>query len=116
LTTPGRVFHPIVHGVRAPDDKTNHYFIVTTKKKESFEIVEPNAAAVLLVGDFTGWERDPIALKRQKDGWWKATVPLDPGPHQYRFLVDGQWRDDTQCSQRAPNPFGSQNCVRQVSP
>jgi 1,4-alpha-glucan branching enzyme len=90
--------------------------VTTTKRKESFEIVEPNADAVLLVGDFTEWEHHPIALKRQKDGCWKATVPLDPGPHQYRFLVDGQWRDDATCGQRATNPFGSQNCVRQVAP
>ena len=88
---------------------------MAAKKKESFELVEPNASDVQLVGDFTDWERNPIALKRQKDGCWKATVPLDPGPHQYRFLVDGKWRDDSTCSRRATNPFGSQNCVRDVS-
>jgi len=88
---------------------------VPAKKKETFEIVDPQAAEVKLVGDFTSWEQNPIPLKRQKDGCWKATVPLDPGAHQYRFLVDGQWRDDAACSMRASNPFGSQNCVRDVS-
>ena len=88
---------------------------MAAKKKESFELIEPYASEVQLVGDFTDWEQKPIALKRQKDGCWKATVPLDPGTHQYRFIVDGQWRDDSACSQRATNPFGSQNCVRDVS-
>ena len=86
------------------------------KKKESFEISEPNAAAVLLVGDFTGWEANPIPLKRSKDGTWKAAVPLEPGWHQYRFVVDGQWRDDAECTWRTPNEFGSENCVREVCP
>ena len=89
--------------------------MTTTKKKETFEVIEPNASAVLLAGDFTDWEQCPVPLKRQKDGTWKATVPLAPGAHQYRFLVDGQWRADAKCAQRAANPFGSDNCVRQVS-
>jgi len=83
-------------------------------KKETFSLVEPGAMHVKLVGDFTGWEQDPIELKKQKDGTWKATVSLEPGGHEYRYLVDGQWRDDPQCQSRRPNPFGESNCVREV--
>ena len=85
-------------------------------KKETFQLIEPNAEEVYLVGDFTDWQQSPILLKRQGDGIWKTTVPLQPGNYQYRFLVDGEWRDDAKCSSRAPNPFGGQNCVRTVSP
>lgn len=83
-------------------------------KKETFSFFEPGAMEVKLVGDFTGWEQNPIDLKRQKDGAWKATVPLEPGPHEYRYLVDGQWRDDPQCQSRRANPYGQANCVREV--
>lgn len=41
------------------------------------------------MGDFTEWQRRPIELKRQKDGVWRATVPLEAGTHEYRFIVDG---------------------------
>ena len=85
-------------------------------KKETFQIIEPDAEEVYLVGDFTDWQRSPILLKRQNDGIWKTTVPLQPGEYQYRFLVDGEWRDDAKCGTRAPNPFGGQNCVRTVAP
>jgi 1,4-alpha-glucan branching enzyme len=85
-------------------------------KKETFSVVAPDAATVLLVGDFTGWQEHPVGLKRQKDGIWKATVPLEPGAHEYRFIVDGQWRDDAQNPMRRPNPFGESNCVREVAP
>jgi 1,4-alpha-glucan branching enzyme len=85
------------------------------KKKETFEVNEPNATTVELLGDFTDWESNPISLKRQKGGVWRAAVPLDPGPHQYRLRVDGEWRDDAGCSARCPNPFGGENCVRDVA-
>ena len=84
------------------------------KKKETFQILEPHANNVELVGDFTAWVEHPIPLKRQKDGIWKVVVPLAPGQHEYRFVVDGQWRDDSQCSFRRANPFGGENCVREV--
>ena len=85
-------------------------------KKETFQLIDPNAEEVLLLGDFTNWEEDPILLKHERDGIWKATVPLGPGAHEYRFIVDGQWRDDIKCSHRWPNPFGGENCVREVAP
>lgn len=86
------------------------------KRKETFECVEPMACSVQLVGDFTAWEESPVELRRQKDGVWRATVPLDTGPHEYRFLVDGQWRDDAQCALKRSNPYGTENCVRDVAP
>ena len=87
---------------------------VKSKKKESFTYFAPSAGNVLLAGDFTEWEKRPVTLKKQTDGSWKATVPLDPGMHEYRFLVDGQWRDDDECTDRKPNGLGAQNCVREV--
>ena len=83
-------------------------------KKESFAYFAPSAENVMLVGDFTEWEQNPITLKKQKDGTWKANVELQSGEYQYRFLVDGQWQDDSQCPDRRDNGFGQQNCIRQV--
>jgi 1,4-alpha-glucan branching enzyme len=110
LAASSKTLGPEFHEERKPVAKT------TTKRKETFELVEPLAGNVQLVGDFTGWQRRPIELERQKDGVWRATVPLEPGAHEYRFLVDGQWRDDCRCEARRANPFGGENCVREVSP
>jgi len=85
-----------------------------SSRKESFTYFAPTADNVMLVGDFTEWEQNPISLKKQKDGTWKASVELESGEYQYRFLVDGQWQDDEQCPDRRPNGFGQQNCIRQV--
>lgn len=71
--------------------------------------------SVQLVGDFTHWQEKPIPMQKGADGIWRATVEVQLGAHHYRFLVDGQWRDDPECTLRVPNPYGSQNAVRQVA-
>ena len=86
----------------------------TLDKKQTFAIQAPTAHSVMLVGDFTHWQQQPISLRKQKDGLWKTSVPLAPGTYHYRFLVDGEWRDDPECTLRVDNPFGDKNSVRQV--
>jgi len=84
-------------------------------RHQNFAFSDPKAASVQLVGDFTHWQQRPINMRRDRDGVWHATVELDPGTHHYRFLVDGEWRDDPECTLRVPNPFGTQDAVRQVT-
>jgi 1,4-alpha-glucan branching enzyme len=83
-------------------------------KKQTFAFASPNAKSAELVGEFTQWQQKPIRMEKSADGVWRTTVELPPGPHYYRFLVDGQWQDDPQCTLHVPNPFGSQDCVCQV--
>jgi len=70
---------------------------------------------VQLAGDFTHWNQKPVNLQKGTDGVWRISLELTPGEHHYRFLVDGQWRDDPQCVLYVPNPYGSQDAVRQVA-
>ena len=83
-------------------------------KQQIFSITAPAAMSVQLVGDFTHWQEEPIAMKKGHNGVWEVAAELPPGTHHYRFLVDGEWHDDPECTVRVPNPFGSQNAVRQV--
>jgi 1,4-alpha-glucan branching enzyme len=89
--------------------KMNHI-----KYKQTFTLTAPAALRVLLVGDFTQWQKNPIALEKQPNGLWRTTVPLETGTYHYRFLVDGQWCDDPNCTVRVANPFGSQDSVLTV--
>ena len=86
----------------------------SAKRKVIFELDAPEAQKVELAGDFTDWDKKPVGMSKKKGGSWRASVRLDPGTYQYRFLVDGQWFDDPQCIVRVPNPFGAENCVRMV--
>ncbi len=84
-------------------------------KRETFSLTAPAAMEVVLVGDFTHWEQKPVPRKKGADGVWQTRVELAPGEHHYRFIVDGQWWDDPECSLRVPNPYGTQDSVRQVN-
>ena len=84
-------------------------------RKQTFAFSAPDALSVQLVGDFTQWQERPINLHKGMDGVWRTTVDLAPGTHHYRFLVDGQWHDDPECILRTPNPYGSENMMRQVA-
>lgn len=85
------------------------------KNKQSFSIQAPAAMSVQLVGDFTHWQKEPISLQKGESGVWSTAVDLEPGTYHYRFLVDGEWRDDPECTLRVENPYGSNNAVRQVA-
>ena len=82
---------------------------------QSFSFSAPTAMSVQLVGDFTHWQQKPINTQKTPEGVWRASVVLTPGKHHYRFLVDGEWRDDPECQVQVPNPFGGQDSVRQVA-
>ena len=87
---------------------------LTEKKKITFALHAPQAHEVRVAGCFTKWEQSAMTLRKQKDGTWKKIVPLKPGTYEYRFMVDGQWMDDPDCSTHRQNNFGTQNCVRVV--
>jgi 1,4-alpha-glucan branching enzyme len=84
------------------------------QKQQNFSFTAPTATSVQLLGDFTHWQERPINMRKDTNGIWRASVALEPGTHHYRFLVDGQWRDDPEAGMQVPNPFGSQDSVRQV--
>lgn len=84
-------------------------------RTQTFSFTAPTAMSVQLVGDFTHWQQKPINMRKGADGIWCANVELPLGAHHYRFLVDGQWRDDPECELRVPNPFGGEDAIRQVA-
>jgi 1,4-alpha-glucan branching enzyme len=87
----------------------------TKNKPQTFSIKSPSAKTVVLVGDFTNWQESPIQMTKTDGGVWSASVELTSGTHYYRFIVDGQWCEDPACALHAPNPYGTQNSVRQVA-
>ena len=84
-------------------------------QKQTFRFTAPGATSVLLVGDFTHWQQQGIPLYQDKSGIWTTTVELAPGKHTYRFIVDGEWRDDPECTLRTPNPFGGLDMIREAA-
>lgn len=82
--------------------------------EQTFSIRAPGARSVHLAADFTEWQQRAIPIKPVSDGLWSTAVTLPAGTYEYRFLVDGEWRDDPECTVRTPNSYGTQNMVRVV--
>ncbi|MBL8990172.1 MAG: AAA family ATPase [Phycisphaerae bacterium] len=76
--------------------------------------VQPAAigTSISVAGDFNGWsaETHPMRLNPSL-GVFERTIPLPPGRHQYRIVVDGRWIPDPYNPIEAINPFGGANSV-----
>lgn len=53
-----------------------------------FQLEAAGATDVRLAGSFTDWE-PRFELTPVDDGQWTVTVPLEPGVHDYVFVLDG---------------------------
>jgi hypothetical protein len=59
-------------------------------RQATFEVRVDHAAAVEVIGDFTNWTAVPMA--RGASGWWRLTLPVQPGRHEINLRVDrGGW-------------------------
>ena len=83
--------------------------------KIKFELSAPEAKEVSLVGNFNQWNSQANPMKKDKKGIWKVALSLKPGRYEYRFIADGNWKNDPSCSFRVANEFGGENCVRIVT-
>jgi 1,4-alpha-glucan branching enzyme len=81
------------------------------KKAPSFTVYEPQATEVFVAGCFNDWNPRATPLERGEAGTWFCTIELEAGQHEYRFVVDGEWRDDPLNVVRCSNEFGTENCV-----
>lgn len=74
---------------------------------------EPGTSRVFLAGDFNDW--DPTRTRMVKrNGSFRKKMKLAAGEHQYKFVVDGQWRTDPAAMTQVPNDMGSMNSVVSV--
>jgi hypothetical protein len=73
-----------------------------------FELEAAGATEVRLAGSFTGWEPQ-LELTPLDDERWSVTVPLQPGVHDYVFIVDGERYVIDPHAARVADGFGGYN-------
>ena len=83
-------------------------FKKTTFRLKGFE----NAKAVYLSGDFNGWSPRSISMKKAANQW-VAEIEIEPGEHEYKFIVDGTWITDPK-NPRVKNTGQFENSVLNV--
>jgi len=83
-----------------------------------FELRAPEATSVTLAGSFNEWSADRVELKQNTaTGVWSGTIPLQPGRHEYSFVIDGEaWLPDPMAHAQVDDGFGQVNSVIVVGP
>lgn len=72
----------------------------------------PDATQVFLVGDFNQWNEQSHPMEKSGKNY-KVSVDLDLNQrYQFRYLVNGgDWHNDWEADDYAPNAFGGENSV-----
>jgi 1,4-alpha-glucan branching enzyme len=81
------------------------------RRKITFSFNSSDAKEVILMGNFNNWDPKKHPMKSGENGLWTKTVMLFPGNHEYKFLVDGEWKEDPQNHRKCVNGFGTYNSI-----
>jgi len=78
-----------------------------------FSFSSTKAASVCIAGDFNNWSMTSDPLQdREGTGTWTILLPLKPGRHEYRFVVDSdKWIRDPANPETADDGFGGVNSI-----
>jgi len=67
---------------------------LATKVFVQFRLDASQASEVRLAGSFTAW-KPAYTLEQVSPGVWSILIPLEPGVHDYAFVIDGgEWIAD----------------------
>jgi 1,4-alpha-glucan branching enzyme len=85
------------------------------RKRVTFQFEAEPECDVRLAGSFNNWDAEARPLTRKDgNGTYSVTLLLPPGRHEYKFVVNGEWRVDPRHPDTAPNAHGSHNSVIDV--
>ena len=76
-----------------------------------FKFEAPPGAEVYVAGTFNNWNSTAIHLGDNHKGTYVATVLLPPARYEYKFIVNGDWRNGPEGHEQIPNAFGTMNTV-----
>lgn len=81
-----------------------------------FRLRADRAAVVQVIGSWNDWQTPGRALEwRGELSLWQVSLPLPPGAHRYRFVVDGRAVRPPDALRYATDDFGDSDGVVEVS-
>jgi hypothetical protein len=94
--------------------KRQSVFTLKNGNRRFFIAGKLGAREAYLSGTFNSWStlRTPMS---KTDSGWVVDVALQPGKHQYKFIVDGQWLVDPWNNKHEDNFHGDMNSVYYVT-
>ncbi|MFA5311613.1 MAG: AAA family ATPase [Candidatus Omnitrophota bacterium] len=79
-----------------------------------FSVSSPEAKDVFLVGEFNNWQINESGRMTQNNGTWSKRVNLNAGKYRYRFVIDGNWIEDSSNPLKETNPYGSVDSLVEI--
>ena len=78
--------------------------------KVTFVVPENRESAVQkihVVGEFNDWSPSATPMKRSQNGFYSASVDLEPGrEYQFRYLINDQrWENDPEADDSVDTPY-----------
>ena len=96
-------------GIETPQDR------VRDPREVVVRFRDPLASDVRIAGDFNGWVPDKgVRSLIESEGQtriWTKILQLPPGTYQYRYVVDGEWREDPENPEIIQSSVGGRNSV-----
>ena len=84
----------------------------TANKDVRFDLTVEPGCRVYVAGTFNNWDPTANPMKDNPgSGHCKVTLRLKPGRYEYKFIVNGEWRIDPNCTDWAPNDQSTLNSV-----
>lgn len=74
-----------------------------------FKFHAPPGTKIYVAGTFNNWDSTSIKLGHHGKGTYTAMILLSPGKYEYKFIVNGEWRNGPEGSEQVPNAFGTTN-------
>lgn len=80
------------------------------REKIEFLCFDRPGRQVFVAGTFNQWDPGATPMADpNRVGEYSATVCVPHGAHEYKFIVDGAWRHDTDKPDRVRNRYGTLN-------
>jgi len=92
-----------------------HVCAQATEKAILFEVEAPQHSRVFIAGTFNDWNPSTHPLQyHPEDNVFRATLLLEPGIYEYKFVIDGVWHTDDKCPHQVMSDKGFTNSVINV--
>ena len=79
-----------------------------------FSVQAPLRSKVFVAGTFNDWSPSEHRLRKNGGDTYAAKVSLTPGRHEYKFVVNGEWKIDSENPAWVPNNQSTLNSVIDV--
>ncbi len=92
-------------------ERNPYLFHKEGRVQHTFSVEAPGATDVFLAGEMSDWRPDVFRMIKDGNDRWKLTLYLPQGAWQYKFVIDGNWTQDSKNPEKNYDGFGGYNSV-----